>query len=116
MEENGIFNNGESQSGSSDLAGVAFVYTVEAFEDTLLVIDRNADAVIFYSQYRMVFDGDHVDFHFAEGLVILDRIAQDIQQNLSQMKRTSEQMNMAEIFLVCMIDNSVGFPVSIRVI
>ena len=65
MVNGSMLYNGKSQSGSSDLAGVAFVYTVEAFEDTLLVIDRNADAVIFYSQYRMVFDGDHVDFHFA---------------------------------------------------
>lgn len=82
--------------------GVAFVYTVEAFEDTLLVIDRNADAVIFYSQYRMVFDGDHVDFHFAEGLVILDRIVAQVIDHLIE---------------VCGLPfTTVGFPVSIRVI
>lgn len=52
MVNGSMFYNGKTQAGSADLTGVALIYAIEAFEDTLLVIDRNADAVIFYSQHR----------------------------------------------------------------
>ena len=46
MNEDCILHYGEPQAGAAQLARASFVYTVEAFEQTVQMFGRNADAGI----------------------------------------------------------------------
>ncbi len=61
MEQDAVLHNGEAQSRTAHISGMTLVYSVEPFEDALLIFFRNTDAVIFYGEVHgivVVFDTD----------------------------------------------------------
>ena len=42
-----MFHDRQAQSSAADGFGVAFVYAIEAFEDSAAVFSRDSDAVVF---------------------------------------------------------------------
>ena len=65
VNQNGMFNNGESKSCSAFLAGASFIYTIKAFEEIGELVMLNALPVIFKSdatRLLIVFKQRDVDF------------------------------------------------------
>ena len=82
MELGGVFDDRKAQAGSADLSGVALVHAVEAFEDPLLFVGGDADAVVLDGQAGPVSLLPDPDRDFSALPVVFDGIVAEIVDHL----------------------------------
>ena len=78
MQRGGVLYDRKAEAGAADLLGVALVNAVEALENALLLLGRNADAVILDRQQRRAALAPDVDFDKAAGAVVFDGVFAEI--------------------------------------
>ena len=74
--------DGQAQAGAAGFSGSGLVDAVEPLKDMALGFVRNAESGVLHEDSHIVRVVDAVDSHIAVGVIVLDAVFHEIEQNL----------------------------------
>ncbi len=99
MESRAVLDDGEPQSGSADLLGMAFVHAVKALENTLFICLRHADAAVGNRKNCRLFRAGDLHLHGSFFLVVFDCVVTEIIQHFLDNDRNT--LHLCRLALQC---------------
>jgi len=79
-----VLGDGEAETRAADFAGAGCVHAVEAFEDALLIGERDADASVCDGDDGVVIARDGSEIHAAAGRSVLHGVVEEILENFAE--------------------------------
>lgn len=87
MDERGMLDDGESQSGTAYFLGAAFIYPVKTLKDAVATFLRDADTCIGNNNTVIIGVAHHLNLDTTAGMIVLDGVIAEIKDHTVKHRR-----------------------------